>query len=74
MTEAVCLANANLVLTETVLRGTLTIENGLITEIVEGEHLLLGAIDCQSDYVVPGRVELRTDNLERHIKPRPDVN
>ncbi|MEM1234237.1 MAG: alpha-D-ribose 1-methylphosphonate 5-triphosphate diphosphatase, partial [Pseudomonadota bacterium] len=31
-------------------------------------------IDCGRDLVVPGLVELHTDNLERHIEPRPGVD
>mgnify|MGYP002653780009 CR=1 FL=1 len=33
-----------------------------------------GAIDCGGDYLSPGMVELHTDNLERHIQPRPRVD
>ena len=33
-----------------------------------------GAIDCGGDLVMPGLVELHTDNLERHIEPRPKVD
>ena len=32
-----------------------------------------GAINCAGDYVAPGLIELHTDNLERHIQPRPKV-
>ena len=32
------------------------------------------SIDCNEDYLIPGLVELHTDNLERHMKPRPGVN
>ena len=32
-----------------------------------------GAINCVGDYVAPGLIELHTDNLERHIQPRPKV-
>ena len=28
----------------------------------------------RGDYVLPGLVELHTDNLERHIEPRPEVD
>jgi alpha-D-ribose 1-methylphosphonate 5-triphosphate diphosphatase len=33
-----------------------------------------GAIDCGGDYLAPGLVELHTDNLERHLSPRPGVD
>jgi alpha-D-ribose 1-methylphosphonate 5-triphosphate diphosphatase len=31
-------------------------------------------VDCRGDLVLPGLVELHTDNLERHIEPRPAVD
>jgi alpha-D-ribose 1-methylphosphonate 5-triphosphate diphosphatase len=33
-----------------------------------------GAMDCEGDIVAAGLVELHTDNLERHIRPRPSAN
>ncbi len=69
-----CLANARLVLPDLVLHGALTIEQGVITEVAEGDHVPEGAIDCASDLVLPGLVELHTDNVERHIEPRPSVD
>ncbi|WP_299687818.1 alpha-D-ribose 1-methylphosphonate 5-triphosphate diphosphatase [uncultured Tateyamaria sp.] len=69
-----CLANAQLVLPDQVLTGALTIENGVITDITEGDAVPTGAVDCRADLVLPGLVELHTDNLERHIEPRPSVD
>lgn len=69
-----CLANARLVLPDRVLTGAVTIEQGVITDISEGGHVPAGAIDCAGDLVSPGLVELHTDNLERHIEPRPKVD
>ena len=68
------IANARLVLPDAVMRGRLTIEAGIITEVVEGDDVPAGACDCNGDLVLPGLVELHTDNLERHIEPRPDVD
>ena len=31
-------------------------------------------MDCDGDLVIPGLIELHTDNLERHIQPRPRVD
>ncbi|MEM9348767.1 MAG: alpha-D-ribose 1-methylphosphonate 5-triphosphate diphosphatase [Pseudomonadota bacterium] len=69
-----CLANARLVLNDRVLDGCVTIESGTITDITEGDHVPTGAMDCAGDFVLPGLVELHTDNVERHIEPRPDVD
>lgn len=71
---SVCLANAQLVLSDQILFGSLTIEDGIISEIAEGDRVPIGAIDCDADYVLPGLVELHTDNVERHIEPRPEVD
>ncbi|MEP3295075.1 alpha-D-ribose 1-methylphosphonate 5-triphosphate diphosphatase [Tateyamaria sp.] len=69
-----CLANAQLVLHDQTLTGAITIEKGVISEIIEGDHVPTGAIDCIGDLVMPGLVELHTDNLERHMEPRPEVD
>ncbi len=69
-----CLANAKLVLADQVIAGALSIEAGIITQITEGDHVPNGALDCAGDFVIPGLVELHTDNVERHIEPRPDVD
>ena len=68
------LANAKLVLPTEVIHGAIRIENGHITAIDPGTTVPAGAIDCEGDLVMPGLIELHTDNLERHIEPRPRVN
>ncbi|MEL6463375.1 MAG: alpha-D-ribose 1-methylphosphonate 5-triphosphate diphosphatase [Pseudomonadota bacterium] len=69
-----CLGNARLVLADAELTGAVTIENGVITEISEGDRIPSGAEDCGGDLIIPGLVELHTDNVERHIEPRPKVD
>ncbi|SDW97616.1 alpha-D-ribose 1-methylphosphonate 5-triphosphate diphosphatase [Ruegeria halocynthiae] len=61
-------------LPDRVVTGSVTIEQGVITEIAEGDRVLVGADDCTGDFVLPGLVELHTDNIERHIEPRPEVD
>jgi alpha-D-ribose 1-methylphosphonate 5-triphosphate diphosphatase len=73
MTETI-LANAILVLADETLRGSLRFSDGHITAIDAGSSVPTGAIDCGGDLVMPGLIELHTDNLERHIEPRPKVN
>jgi alpha-D-ribose 1-methylphosphonate 5-triphosphate diphosphatase len=65
------LTNARLVLEDRVIDGTIVIEHGTITRIDEGGTSLPGAIDLAGDYLLPGLVELHTDNLEKHFVPRP---
>ena len=72
MTETI-LANAMLVLPEGVRPGHLLLRDGLIAEIGAGRAVPKGALDCEGDLLAPGLIELHTDNLERHIEPRPKV-
>ncbi|KMW58745.1 Metal-dependent hydrolase involved in phosphonate metabolism [Candidatus Rhodobacter oscarellae] len=74
MTTETCLANAELVLPTETIRGSILFRDGLIAEINEGRAVPAGAVDCGGDHVAPGLVELHTDNLERHLSPRPKVN
>ncbi|MGX0974885.1 alpha-D-ribose 1-methylphosphonate 5-triphosphate diphosphatase [Roseovarius sp. MBR-51] len=74
MTEDIILANALLVLPTEVIRGALRLRGGKIAAIDSGAALQPGAVDCGGDYLAPGLIELHTDNLERHIQPRPKVD
>ncbi|MEM9145916.1 MAG: alpha-D-ribose 1-methylphosphonate 5-triphosphate diphosphatase [Pseudomonadota bacterium] len=71
---SVTLANARLVLPDRVQPGCVRIENGVIAAVEAGTAAPAHAIDCAGALVVPGLVELHTDNLERHLKPRPGVH
>ncbi|WP_293574876.1 alpha-D-ribose 1-methylphosphonate 5-triphosphate diphosphatase [Phaeobacter sp.] len=74
MSGDLCLANAQLVFPDRTALGAVTIEAGVISEITEGDAVPTGALDCGGDLVLPGLVELHTDNVERHIEPRPEVD
>lgn len=65
--------NAQLVTRDEVIKGHLCIRDGVIVDIAEGRSRVAAAIDCDGDYILPGLVELHTDNLEKHMKPRPGV-
>ena len=67
------LTNARIVLDNGVLHGTLIARNGMIRLVEEGSTQAPGAIDCEGDYIVPGLIELHTDNLEKHLMPRAGV-
>ena len=66
--------NAQLVMADKVVTGHVVIRDGLIAEIGEGSTNATGAVDFDGDYLIPGLIELHTDNLERHIQPRPKVD
>jgi len=74
MPETLTLANARLILPGREMTGRVTLEGGEIVEIAGGAAVPAGAVDCDGDIVAPGLVELHTDNLERHIRPRPSAH
>ena len=63
--------NAMIVLPDQVVSGSLLIRDGRIAEISPGATRASDAIDCAGDYLAPGLIELHTDNIERHVAPRP---
>ncbi|MEL6335760.1 MAG: alpha-D-ribose 1-methylphosphonate 5-triphosphate diphosphatase [Pseudomonadota bacterium] len=67
------LANADLVLGREVMRGSIVLRDGQIAAIDTGTAVPAGAEDCDGQLIIPGLVELHTDNLERHLMPRPKV-
>ena len=74
MTNQTIFANARLILNNEVVTGSLAMADGFITDIAQGMTVPKGAIDMQGDYLAPGLVELHTDNVERHLEPRPKVS
>ena len=67
-------ANAKIITENAIIHGTIMFADGVISSIDSGRSVPSGAIDCEGDYVAPGLIELHTDNLERHLTPRPKVN
>jgi len=70
MTTETILTNAVLVLPDMVLAGTLTVRGDTIAAIDSGRSSSSGAIDMDGDYLIPGVVDVHTDNLERQVLPR----
>jgi alpha-D-ribose 1-methylphosphonate 5-triphosphate diphosphatase len=69
----IVLANATLVLPAETVAGSLVLRNGRIAAVDTGRAVPRGAEDMGGDLLAPGLVELHTDNLERHLEPRPGV-
>jgi len=65
--------NARLVTREAEFHGHLLVRDGMIAEIGEGASGVANALDLEGGYLLPGLIELHTDNLEKHIAPRPGV-
>lgn len=74
MTDNFLLTNARLVLEDEIVDSSLLIEEGRIVAIDPVVSDAVSVIDCDGDYILPGFVELHTDNLEKHFAPRPGVN
>ena len=70
MTAETIVTNARLVLRHRVLHGNITWANGHIAAFAAGHSAAPGAIDFEGDYLLPGMVDLHTDNLERQVQPR----
>jgi len=67
------LTNARVVTADQAIDGSVVIRGGEIAVVDEGSSRAPGAIDLGGDYLLPGLVELHTDNLEKHVAPRPQV-
>ena len=67
------LANARVVTADEVVHGSIAFDRGGIVSVDPGATAVNGAIDCEGDLVIPGLIEMHTDNVERHMEPRPGV-
>jgi len=63
--------NARIVLGDEVIAGSLAVRGGLISAVDSGPAQ--SGEDFEGDYLIPGLVELHTDHLESHYRPRPGV-
>lgn len=71
--DELLLNNARLVLGNEVVSGHVLLRAGRVAEIGHGPSHVAGAVDLRGDLLLPGLVEVHTDNLERHVMPRPKV-
>lgn len=65
--------NARVVTPEEAFLGTVELHAGSIVRVDVGATNAPGAEDFRGDYLLPGLVEIHTDNLEKHLEPRPGV-
>ncbi len=70
MTDETILTNAYLVLPDEVIHGTLVIRDGRIVDVQRGRSHAPTARDMDGDHIIPGVVDVHTDNLERQVQPR----
>lgn len=63
--------NARIVLRDEVIEGSLATTDGMITDVSSGPSSQ--GEDLDGDFLIAGLVELHTDQLEGHYRPRPGV-
>lgn len=68
------ITNVNLVLPEEVINGSVEVLDGKIRSISATSSQLPQAIDANNGFLMPGLIELHTDNLEHYFSPRPKVD
>ena len=65
--------NARIVTATEAFLGCVVVEGDTIRSIERNSTSVPGAEDWDGDWLLPGLVELHTDNLEKHLVPRPGV-
>ncbi|MFQ3622146.1 MAG: alpha-D-ribose 1-methylphosphonate 5-triphosphate diphosphatase [Acetobacteraceae bacterium] len=73
MSGETILTNALVVTPEEAFDGTVVVRRRLIAEVSRGRSNVPVALDLEGDLLLPGLVDVHTDNLERHMMPRPGV-
>ena len=66
--------NVKLVLEDEVINGSLEVQDGRISAFDERKSRLEEAIDGEGGWLLPGLIELHTDNLDKFFTPRPKVD
>ncbi len=73
MSNVTVIRNARLVLTDEIVEGWVALSDGVIIEVGRGAAPT-GSYDAGGDLLLPGLIELHTDHLESHLRPRPKVH
>lgn len=68
------LTNVQIVTAEEDFVGTITFDETGIVDISSGKTSAAGAEDGEGDLCIPGLIEMHTDNVEKHLEPRPGVS
>ncbi|CAB5663369.1 MULTISPECIES: alpha-D-ribose 1-methylphosphonate 5-triphosphate diphosphatase [Klebsiella] len=66
--------NVKLVLDDDVVHGSLEVQHGRILAFAESQSRLPQALDGEGGWLLPGLIELHTDNLDKFFTPRPKVD
>ena len=68
------ITNVNMVLENEVVKGSVELADGKIRSVCDTPSQLPEAINGEDGWLMPGLIELHTDNLEKYFSPRPKVN
>jgi len=68
------LTNATLLTEKGTQLGSVMFEETVITHLHDPAPVADVVIDCEGDFVMPGLIEMHTDNLEKCFVPRPQVH
>ena len=67
------LTNARVVVRDSMFYGTVHVVGDRIAGVSTGRSALSSAADLEGDLLIPGLIDIHTDNLERHLEPRAGV-
>lgn len=65
--------NARIVEEDRVTEGSLEILDGRISSIEGASGGDAPVLDCEGDFLLPGLIDIHTDNMEHYVHPRPGV-
>ena len=66
--------NVKLVLEHQIVAGSLEMTDGVIRSFADTPSQLPQALDGEGGWLLPGLIELHTDNLDKFFTPRPNVD
>ncbi len=73
MSNDLIITNARIVTRGEIVDGSVHVVGGAIEAIDDSGSSLPAALDFEGDYLLPGLVEMHTDNVEKHFVPRPGI-
>jgi len=73
MSDDFIITNARIVTRGEIIDGSLHVVGGAIEAVDDSGSNLPAALDFEGDYLLPGLVEMHTDNVEKHFVPRPGI-
>jgi alpha-D-ribose 1-methylphosphonate 5-triphosphate diphosphatase len=63
--------NARVITRDREIAGSVQVRDGIIVDVSAGSYSGPGAEDCAGNFLLPGLIDLHTDNVEKHMIPRP---